>query len=171
MLPVMQRALDHFGTPFSESLHGGLMWPTGEPTKGGHYKWIRTPEQIDDDLAYLIAGEPWLKTAFDPVSLSMRISFSWNHGPALPSLAKARANAKPGGGDVGVTFGRRCYLQPGLTFPFTHDEPALLDFLRELQAHLPFRMHNNHFRRVLPGKTPGALHARKMPFPVLLSPA
>lgn len=166
---VIDHALQHFGAPSREALHGGTMWPSGEPFKGGRYTWTRTAAQLDGDLAYLIQGEPWPKTTIGPVTLRMVQTFAWKSGAALPSLDRVHPDAPPGGGTVSLWFGRRCFLQPSFAFPFVHDEPAFLDFLRELQPNLPFRMHNNHFRRVWPGKAPQVFHSRKLPFPVLLA--
>lgn len=169
MWPIIDHALQHFGAPSSEVLHGAIHWPSGELSKGGRYTWTRTNAQVASDIAYLIQGEPWPKTAMGPVTLRITQSFTWKHSPALPSLGRAHPQAPPGGGSVMIWLGRQCFIQPALAFPFVHDDPALLDFLREVRPHLPFRMHNNHFRRVVPGKSPGVVHARKMPFPVLLS--
>jgi hypothetical protein len=169
MWPIIDHALRHFGTPSSEVLHGSADGLSGALSKGGRYTWTRTSAQIESDLAYLIQGEPWPKTAMGPVTLRLSQTFTWKRSTALPSLERAHPQAPPGAGRFSVWLSRRCFVQPSLTFPFVHDDPALLDFLRELRLHLPFRMHNNHFRRVLPGKSPGVFHVRKMPFPVLLS--
>lgn len=73
------------------------------------------------------------------------------------------------GGFFMTSLCRSCFVQPTLTFPFVHDDPAFLDFLSELRVHLPFRMHSKHFRRIIPGKKPGTFQARKMPWPVVLT--
>ena len=145
------------------------MWPSGELTKGGRYTYTRSLDQLADDIDYLARGEPWLKTAFGPVTLQLMQSFKWKRSAALPSLSRAHPEAPPGLGSFRVCLGRRCFLQPALKFPFVYDDPVFLDFLNELRAHLPFRMHNNHFRRVVQGKKPGTFQSRKMPFPVLLT--
>lgn len=166
---LIDHAFQHFGAPSREALDGGTRWPSGELLRGGRYTWTRTGAQLDGDVAYLIQGEPWPKTTIGPVTLRMSQTFTWKRGPTLPSLARAHPDAPPGGGHVTLSLGRKCFLQPSLAFPFVHDEPALLDFLKELQVHLPFRMHKNHFRRVWPGNAPHVVHSRTLPFEVLLA--
>ncbi|MES2521376.1 MAG: hypothetical protein V4617_01670 [Gemmatimonadota bacterium] len=168
MWPHIEQALEHFGTPTSEVLYGSQDWKTGELHKGGRYSWKRSRSQFEGDIAYLVAGEPWPKTAMGMISLRFTQSFKWKQSPALPSLARAHPGSPRGGGAFTIWLSRKCFVQPDLSIPFAHDEPAILDFLSELQVHLPFRMHNNHFRRQVPGKTPETGKVRKMPFPVLL---
>lgn len=169
MWPIIDRALEHFGPPAEECLHGSVMWPSGELTKGGMYRWNRQAAHLAEDLEYLIAGEPWPKCVIGPITLKYSQTFRWKVSDALPSLGRAHPEAPASGGSFRLWFSRRSFVQPGPSFPFLYDDPTFLDFLRELQPYLPFRMHSNHFRRVIPGKKSDTFSVRKMPWPVVLT--
>jgi hypothetical protein len=168
VMPHVERALAIFGKPDQERLDMGRAWPTGEPVKGGSHTWHRTAAQLESDLAYLIAAEPFPKASFPTVELNFRQHFRWRHPSTGKPLAHAHPAATTAGGYFGLYFGPRCFIQPTLTFPFVHDDPAFLDFLNAVQPHLPFRMHSNHFRYSKRGKSPGVWHTRKLPWRVIV---
>jgi hypothetical protein len=167
MLPVLDRALQHFGPPHRTELSGGSMWPSGEPVKGGRCEWDRTLDQFDADVAYLIAGEPWPKSVIGPVTLRFNQSFQWKR--ELTQSAIGHPKGGNSGGEFTIWLQRNCFVQPSLSFPFVHDDPSFLDFLQVIRPHVPFRMHSNHFRRAVPAKEPGTFQTRKMPWPVVLT--
>lgn len=131
--------------------------------------FAKSPEQLIADLAYLDAGALWPKAAIGPVELRFTQQFRWP--PRLTEAARrtSHPNVETAGGTVTLWLGQRCFVQPTLSFPFAYDDLAFVQFLNAIQPTLPFRMHANHFRAIVPGKQAGTWNVRTLPWRVPLA--
>lgn len=104
---VLEQTLKAFGEPHEQQLYGGTMWPSGEFTQGGWYKWKRTVEQLIADLAYLDAGAPWPKAAIGPVELRFTQQFRWHSRLTEAARGASHPNVETAGGTFTLWLGRR----------------------------------------------------------------
>ena len=160
----------HFGAPHHKQ-GGARRWPSGEPLKGGQLEWDCPAARVRNMITFLAAGEPWPKQTLGPVELTFSVRFVWRD----PSSDRVLPGQTAGHGtpdsslhsSLLLTFGRRCFVQPTLWFPFPEGAPGLSDFLRAITPYLPFTLLRRHFRVATPIHEGKHYQFRRLVMPLL----
>lgn len=120
-------------------------------------EWQFRPEQLPQALHLAFAEHRWPKQADGPAWLSFSYDFEWKELPRLGETTLPQSSRLHV-----IVSAQRIFLQPTFVFPQPWDSLELLQFLHDVKPHLPLRLRDQYFRRLLPSKK-GDFRALKLP--------
>jgi hypothetical protein len=120
--------------------------------------WRLPSEDTSRALAFLTDGEPWPKTVYGPIALTLTFRFRWvdpETDVALPGL-----EADPGGPASQAASSIMVFLRPQSSailtarFPFSTVGSEFLTFLARVAPYTPMPLLSSRFRLRIPTRRP-----------------
>ena len=145
---ILLEAKSLFGAAKSYSMGEGL------PTETG---WKLSGDDLQKAIAYLQNGQPWPKFTFGPVELFIVYDFK-----LIDPKTRVELPNQENSSHIMIWLGKRCSCSSDMWFPFPEAGSEFWNYLRGIDAYLPFKLEEKYLRRGKPNKKRSAYIFRKI---------
>ncbi len=120
-------------------------------------EWRLPPDASERARAFLEAGEPWPKTEFGPVSVTLHYRFRWvdleTHAVLPGQTAERRAHWIQATSNLSLTLDRSSSIIFTGRFPFAQPDAEFIAYVKQVAPYMPMaflaRRFGSGFRRVV----------------------